>query len=217
MRWKKEYGAKPLPLTRSNPVAKEFSRHRKKEKVTRKKLWEMFNYKARDGGLYRRHMVTTPDGKHIIANKGDVSGYVNSQGHVMISINGKSYKATSLIWLMVYGRWPEGVIRHKDGRRWCNKLENLYEDFRSRQNRPLQRNNTSGVNGVSKSSSRWAACIGIGGKTRHLGTYPTKLEAALARLTAEICEPRWSFDINGPTVEAIESMWPKFNKEALDE
>lgn len=45
-------------------------------------------------------------------------------------------------------------------------------------NTGLRRNNSSGYKGVSKSGNRWRASIHIDGKSKHLGTFATKEEAA---------------------------------------
>lgn len=74
-----------------------------------------------------------------------------------------------------------------------NKLDNRLENLRlvscrqNMQNRGKQKNNTSGVKGVSwcKRSQKWRAQIMQDGKQNHIGCYSTLEEAKTARINAE--------------------------------
>lgn len=57
--------------------------------------------------------------------------------------------------------------------RVCNGMQNS-------SNRRKQKNNTSGYKGVFRNGNGWRVMIGIEGKIRHFGTYPTPEEAARA-------------------------------------
>lgn len=84
---------------------------------------------------------------------------------------------------------PEGLeVDHRD----CNGLNNSKSNLRvandSQQNcnQRIQKRSYSGIKGVgwNKTRGKWQAYIGLGQKTRHLGFYNTKEEAAAARATA---------------------------------
>ena len=67
-----------------------------------------------------------------------------------------------------------------DNCRWATKREQVI-------NRGMQKNNTSGVKGVTwfKATKRWQARIAIAGKQTHLGFFKDKDEAITARKAAE--------------------------------
>jgi hypothetical protein len=53
-------------------------------------------------------------------------------------------------------------------------------------NRTIQRNNSSGVNGVHRAGEKWEAQIKVGERRVCLGIYPTVEEAAQARKAAQV-------------------------------
>lgn len=69
----------------------------------------------------------------------------------------------------------------KNNLRYCTERQN-------HMNRSLNRNNTSGVTGVSwdTAHSRWMAQIGVNGKYIKLGTFKNKDDAIICRLKAEV-------------------------------
>jgi hypothetical protein len=89
-----------------------------------------------------------------------------------------------------YGRWPDGQLDHINGDRRDNRIANLREvsNAENSRNAGRRRDNTSGVVGVSSTSSRlnpWRAYIKIGDRVRHLGRFPSIKTAADARRAAE--------------------------------
>lgn len=75
-----------------------------------------------------------------------------------------------------------------NGDRADNRLTNLRDVSRSanQRNAKMQRNNTSGANGVYwwPARKKWRAEMKIEGVARHLGLYSTREEAAKARAAA---------------------------------
>lgn len=124
------------------------------------------------------------------ARKGDVAGYINTVGYVVIGFKKKYYYAHRLAWLYVYGYFPENHIDHIDRNPQNNKISNLREVSQScnTQNSKIRKNNISGVKGVSfyKRDAVWVAFITINKKYNYLGRFKTKIEAANARYEAEI-------------------------------
>lgn len=47
-----------------------------------------------------------------------------------IAINKISYPAHRLAWFYIYGKWPIGKLRHKDGNKGNHAIKNLAEPFR---------------------------------------------------------------------------------------
>ena len=78
-------------------------------------------------------------------------------------------------------------VDHIDGNVLNNKLSNLRYATREENgmNRPLQKNNTSGYAGVSKSGKLYVAVIKHNGIVEHLGKFEKKEEAIEKRKEAE--------------------------------
>ena len=83
------------------------------------------------------------------------------------------------------GDWPDPEVDHDNQDPSDNRWDNRYEadDTYNARNRPLNRNNTSGHNGVSKHKKRWRIVyIDIDNEgRRHQRNFPTKKEAVVAR------------------------------------
>lgn len=101
------------------------------------------------------------------------------------SIDDATFKAHRVAWAIYHGDWPNGQIDHQNGVRTDNRIENLrlvtpQENMR---NRTINRNNTSGICGVSwaKSEEKWKAQIKVGGKIIHLGYFQNIDDAKAAR------------------------------------
>lgn len=118
------------------------------------------------------------------------AGTVDFSGYVVVTINGKRHKGHRLAWLYVKGEWPAEAMDHINGRRDDNRLSNLRPAApgQNQQNRALQRNNRSGITGVSWDSAagKWRAGIRMAGRSRNLGNYETKEQAAKAYRSAKV-------------------------------
>lgn len=55
------------------------------------------------------------------------AGGRNSNNYVVIGIKGYQYFANRLAWYYTYGVWPKKELRHKNGKRYDNRLDNLEE------------------------------------------------------------------------------------------
>lgn len=125
---------------------------------------------------------------------GQEAGSLSPQGkghRRNVSVNGRSYKAHRLAWLIVHGEWPEGRLDHRNGDASKNRLGNLRPATQQQnmRNRRAGSHNESGLKGVSKAKSsksdRWYARIDIGGQVKCLGSYGSPEEAHEAYLKAE--------------------------------
>ncbi len=116
------------------------------------------------------------------------AGRLRNDGYIGICIDYKSYMAHRLAWLYVYGKFPVEQIDHANGVRTDNRLENLRcaTNAENQRNRCLQKNNTSGVNGITwyKPTNRWCAKIQIDCVTINLGYFKNKSDAVQARMSA---------------------------------
>lgn len=111
------------------------------------------------------------------------------KGYLIGNLDGYTISAHRVAWAIYYGKWPDGQIDHIDGNKGNNGIANL-RDVSPRENcrnLPIGWNNKSGVTGVYlvKSSGKWCACITIDRKSRRIGMFASKEEAAAARKQAE--------------------------------
>jgi len=82
------------------------------------RLKELFSYE--DGKLIRKVTV------NYNAKQGDVAGTVDkSTGYLRLNFDGKVAHAHRLVWALVHGAEPLGMIGHIDGDRTNNRIENL--------------------------------------------------------------------------------------------
>lgn len=118
-------------------------------------------FEDKDGGLYWR-------------KTGKKAGTLHRTKYIQVGIDGKSYNAHRLMFMLHYGWVPE-VIDHIDGNRSNNKIENLRPATwtQNLQNMKLRPNNKSGCKNVSWSSAKqkWAVQLSINGRQRNLGRF----------------------------------------------
>ena len=114
-----------------------------------------------------------------------------SRGYLVIRINRKLYSNHRLIWLWVYGYFPENQIDHINRIRSDNRIENLREVTQTCNNRNcgMSSNNKSGVTGVHwfARCSTWQSHIMVDYKRKHIGYHTDFTEAVAHRLAAEQC------------------------------
>jgi len=120
---------------------------------------------------------------------GEVVGYTSKDGYRYFGFKGKTLKVHRAIYLMMTGELPK-YIDHIDQNRLNNKWKNLRQTSITENNRncSLQKNNSSGVVGVSWSNERkkWMAMIWHNSKPIPLGRFECKDDAIKARKQAEI-------------------------------
>jgi hypothetical protein len=147
--------------------------------LTQEKLKEFLEYDSETGAFIWK---ITPVKSRI--KVGDVAGGLDSYGYVLITLQGKVYKAHRLVWLYVFGAIPlERFIDHMDGNPSNNRLINLREATRSENlmNQNISTKNTSGFKGVhlDKKSGLWHATARLNGKKVYLGRFLTPEEASI--------------------------------------
>ena len=130
--------------------------------------------------------------KRPCVDAGDVAGTLRKQDgktYIIISVNGKKYRAHRLAFLYMTGSMPNLLCDHINGdgtdNRWCNLREVDY--INNNRNMRLRVDNTSGTPGVywNKKDKRWQVSIKVGEKRGYIGQFKTLEEAVEARLNAE--------------------------------
>ncbi len=159
------------------------------KKLTQKRLKELLHYDPETGIFTWRKRILSRN--RVSKNGGKVAGGINkTTGYVRIGVEGKKHKASRLAWLYVEGYFPEHDVDHRNRIRDDNKWENLRHATRSCniRNCKTRSDNTSGITGVYWNTQRqkWFSHIAIPGKRISLGLFNSKLNAAKARLSAEI-------------------------------
>lgn len=111
-----------------------------------------------------------------------------ANGYYIGAVGAVFLRSHRVAWAIYYGKWPEQDLDHINGVRTDNRINNLREasNQENRQNASMQKNNTSGVNGVywCKRDNKWRAHVKVDRKIKHLGYFNTIEEAAKARQEA---------------------------------
>lgn len=154
-----------------------------KNSITQERLKELFHYDP-EMGVFTR-LVRTAYSVRV----GDIAGYLNAHGYIIIRIEGKGHRAHRLAFLYMTGCLPEHQTDHingiRDDNRWVNLRPVTHQE--NQKNRKKQSTNTSGVTGVYWHiyAKKWIARIKVNGKYKHLGGFNDLDEAVKARKVAE--------------------------------
>lgn len=146
--------------------------------LTQDGIRNLFEYEPNLGVLIRRKTT----GGMVAGCK---VGSITKKGYCSAKVLSKSYMVHRLIWLYVYGKFPENQIDHINGIRHDNRVENLREAITHQNcsNQPVRKNNTSGARGVvvDKKTGKFTAQCNAGGIHYYLGQYATREEASRVR------------------------------------
>lgn len=117
---------------------------------------------------------------------GEVAGhYHKSNGYLEVRFEKKLYKGHRLIYKLLTGEDPEGMLDHIDGDVTNNRIENLrvvtpQENARNSVKRSEKGKATSQYKGVNKHRQRWLATLTINdNEVRIVKRFDTEIEAAL--------------------------------------
>lgn len=154
----------------------------------------MLYWKKRPARHFQSSMTTTAESKAKrwnarYAGKPALASRCKNGGRYG-DINGThGIPAYRVIFALVNGRWPKHQIDHINGNRSDDRPGNLREatPTENMRNRKKQKNNSSGVCGVSFHVGRqkYEARIRADGVRKHLGMFRTLNEAVSARKAAE--------------------------------
>jgi hypothetical protein len=143
---------------------------------------EFLKYDPETGALV---WAAKPNRRIVLGSSAGVKTYY---GYVQISVQGKRYFAHKLAWLLMTGEYPECEIDHingiKDDNRWGN-LRMSSPSLNQQNRRAAQKNNKSGLLGVTSRSDGFAARIAVDKKQINLGHYKSADDAHQAYLEAK--------------------------------
>jgi len=113
---------------------------------------------------------------------GEITGFKDKDGYIIISFRGKEYKAHRVAFLLMGEPMPK-YVDHIDR----NPSNNIWTNLRAAThslnmyNTGMRSHNTSGHKGVTynKRDKTWGARIGVNGKQVSLGTF-TNIDSAIA-------------------------------------
>ena len=170
-----------LPRNLSVELSSGDNMFKKKEDLTQEQVRKLFDYDPATGVL-KWKVSLHPRIKigRLIKNPG-------RDGYLEVGVYKKNYFAHRIIWLWVYGVWPD-EIDHINGRRADNRLINLRDVSHSEnhKNLSLRYNNTSGHIGVYWNGYQWRAFLNIDGKQVVVGGFKNINDAIQARVEAGI-------------------------------
>jgi hypothetical protein len=139
--------------------------------LTQAELKRQLHYNP-DSGIFTR-LVSNANSVKV----GDITGCKTNYGYIVIRINNKLYRAHRLVWLYIYGEFPENGIDHINGVKDDNRLSNLREASQKQNllNVGIRSNNKSGYKGVcfDKPSNKWKAQARLNYKDACLGLFET--------------------------------------------
>jgi len=154
------------------------------DRPTADRLRQLFSYDAETGHLTR--IVTTsnrcPAGKR-------AGTFDRTTGYRKVNVDGRMYGEHVVIWCLVHGSWPAGLIDHRNGVRDDNRIDNLRDGSRRLNQENMRRprsDNKSGFLGVTYASDGAPqAHIRINGRQKYLGRFATEAEAHEAYVAAK--------------------------------
>lgn len=152
--------------------------------ISAERARELFDYDPASGHLFWKACRNTK------IRPGSRAGSVASNGYVVVKMKRKYYQGHRLAWLIATGEHPHGWIDHINGDRQDNRLCNLRcatPEVNAQNRRKAPNTSNTGLLGaqLSRTPGKWAACIHVNGKKRHLGRFDSPEAAHEAYINAK--------------------------------
>ena len=153
-------------------------------------LRKLLRYEPETGKLFWRVRDGVPKWWNTKYAGKEAFVHQNINGYCCGNINNNTYVSHRVIWAMFYNYWPRDQIDHINGVKTDNRIKNLRDVVQSKnqRNRTMNKNNTSGYNGIywDKNSKKWTPRIRINGKMKRLGSFKNIEDAIAVRKLAEV-------------------------------
>lgn len=125
------------------------------------------------------------------------AGNLTHHGYRRVGVLGRYFLAHRIAWLLCTGRWPVGLLDHRDQDKLNNRFENLREGDKSLNalNVSAPRADTcTGLPGVGwvKARRAYRARLCVNGERKTLGYWPTAQEAHEAYAAAKTAIAAWN-------------------------
>ena len=107
---------------------------------------------------------------------GQIAGSIDSHGYLQIQFQGKKYKAHRVAWYLHYGVWPTNEIDHINGIKNDNRINNLRDVIRSKNqfNQKRHREKTVKYYYYDKRGQKWKVQTQINSKQKQLGLFDSE-------------------------------------------
>jgi hypothetical protein len=151
--------------------------HPTDSRLTHERLRSLLDYDQPSGWFTNRFT------RNSRAPAGQRAGCIKPDGYRSISIDNRLYQASRLAYFWMTGKWPDAEIDHRDRDRANDSWDNLRPATRSQNMANHRMPKPSGLpRGVYPRSGgkRFQALIRYGGKSIHLGSFPTPALASAA-------------------------------------
>lgn len=147
--------------------------------LTHERLLDVLHYDPASGIFTRKHSSGS-------SKKGSIAAGNDENGYVRIRVDGKKYRAHRLAFLYMTGKWPVGLVDHKDrntdNNAWLNLREATYGQNKA--NGKIYKNNAVGLKGVTAKRNKFQARIRKDNILVHLGTFDRAEDAHEAYIAA---------------------------------
>jgi len=153
-----------------------------KADLTAARLRELLHYDAESGVF--SWLGVAPHSRR----KPGSSPPTNAKGYCILRVDGEKHLAHRLAYLYAHGRWPDGHVDHINGNKRDNRIDNLRAVTCSLNNqniRQARRHSKTGILGVRKEGNGFTARLKVGGKSLHIGSFPTAEQAYTAYVQAK--------------------------------
>lgn len=158
------------------------------QKVTIQRLRQVLDYDPQSGVFIWKERDFSAQGWNTSYAGRQALTSDNGSGYRVGSVDCVKVYAHRVAWAIVHGEWPS-IIDHIDGDRSNNRISNLrsVSHAENARNCRLNKNNTSGTNGVSwnKAARKWQVHVTVDRKQSCLGLFDCADAAKAARAQAD--------------------------------